>query len=326
MWGQSCNMNHLMHKLSVVRNITCGYIKLVLYVLLISLKRTKNKEKRNILVISHELSYSGAPMVLMPLVEHLVENGDRVTLLSLDDGPLREELKKKRVQVFVVGRNSSFINNLLNKIVRQFDFALCNTIAVATFVKSFMNSPIDVFWWVHEGQLGFEVFKPILPEELTDNIHLLAVSEYTKNHIKAFCPSWPEATLFTFGVADCSKSSVSLTKKTNMFTIFCAGSVENRKGQDLLCGAIKNIPQNKIRTQLAGRIIDENYFEQYIANDPYVHYHGELTHYDTLTVIRNASLVCVPSKDEPMSAVAIEAMMFSVPVLVSTNCGISSYI
>lgn len=316
-------MNRIIHKLHAGLRYIWEYTRFSIHVALFR-KKNAQQPKRTILVVSHELTISGAPMVLMPLLSYLAEKGDSLTVLSLADGPLRKELKKKKIPVFVPGRKLFFLKKTLPGIAKHFSFVLCNSIAVTDVVSVLVNAPVDVLWWIHEGRLGLDVFKHTLPDKITDNIHLLAVSEYARKCLRTYCPSWPDSQVFMFGVAD---NSIDISHSdSKRFSVICVGAIEKRKGQDLLYSVIKDGKFEKTDMYFVGRVTDEEFYSNNIFESTNIHYCGELTHAETLNAIGRASLVCVPSREESVSAVTIEAMMLSVPVLVSTNCGIASYI
>ena len=57
-----------------------------------------------------------------------------------------------------------------------------------------------------------------------------------------------------------------------------------------------------------------------------VNYLGEMNHSDLLNFLSSVDVLLCPSLDDPMPIVCTEAMMFSKPVIVSTNTGTASFI
>lgn len=300
-----------------------NYLHLVLHILKLRILGLRMSNKKRILIVSHELSYSGAPLVLLPLLDKLKKTEQLFTLVSIVDGPLRKKLARKGIPIFCIGKRGKKFARL---IARNYDLILANTIAVAEFVKR-AESDSTILWWIHEGSVTFEYFKSLLPERIGENTHLLAVSEYSKGVVKSFFPFWPDCEIFRWGIADEQDNVVGQIESFSEFRIACIGSVESRKGQCLLTSALIQAGMENVSVSLAGRVIDSCYFEKAIANESLsVSYFGEMDHEDVLRLMRSVSLLCVPSIDEPVSAVAVEAMMLSVPVLVSSNCGIASCI
>ena len=301
-------------------------VHLFLHVCKIQFCRSIGRKKRNILIVSHELSNSGAPLVLVPLVHYLNNRGDCITLISPQDGQLKRSLKERKIPVFIVGSKKLSNRSFCCKLIKNYDFVLVNTIAMANFINCINGCNIKVLWWIHEGDFAFKVFKSSLPHHIENNVHLFAVSEYSIKIAKEFCPFWPSIDIFQWGIDDMS-DLVHHFSSIDEFKIVCVGGLENRKGQLLLAKIIKQNHWGKVSVWLAGRILDAEYATR-VTNNNYnrIHYVGELSHEKVLELIKSASLVCIPSIDEPVSAVAVEAMMLSVPVLVSSHCGVSSYI
>ena len=57
---------------------------------------------RKVLFITHMLERSGAPMVLLHLIDTLLDNGYRADVFSLEDGPLREDLEARNIPVTII--------------------------------------------------------------------------------------------------------------------------------------------------------------------------------------------------------------------------------
>ena len=68
-------------------------------------------DEKSILVFSHQLSRTGAPIVLLDLVRIMKKEGYKVAVISFMDGSLKEEYKKEGIPVLVY--NSKYINEEL---------------------------------------------------------------------------------------------------------------------------------------------------------------------------------------------------------------------
>lgn len=56
-------------------------------------------DEKSILVFSHQLSRTGAPIVLLDLVRIMKKEGYKVAVISFMDGSLKEEYKKEGIPV-----------------------------------------------------------------------------------------------------------------------------------------------------------------------------------------------------------------------------------
>ncbi len=60
----------------------------------------RQPQKMNILLLSHQLDFSGAPIALLRLAETLINQGHSLSLASINDGPLGIEFGKLGIKQF----------------------------------------------------------------------------------------------------------------------------------------------------------------------------------------------------------------------------------
>ena len=58
----------------------------------------------NFLVVTHQLSYTGAPIVLLDMVRTLQKEGNNIDMISLLDGELRSEVEKMQISLSIQDR------------------------------------------------------------------------------------------------------------------------------------------------------------------------------------------------------------------------------
>jgi GT2 family glycosyltransferase len=107
------------------------------------------RESRNLLFVSHDLSLSGAPILLLHLAVWCQNNGIFVVVMTPEDGPLREKYEAAGIPLIIdpliTTRHESFA-----KLVRDFDCVLANTILSEPAARSAHATKVPVVWWVHE--------------------------------------------------------------------------------------------------------------------------------------------------------------------------------
>jgi glycosyltransferase involved in cell wall biosynthesis len=107
-------------------------------------------------LISHEMSLSGAPKLLADLALCLKANGYAPHVISMTDGPMKEELEKNGVPVYVVNKPGSKGNSLKSLL-----FTLCFRIKGRVIANSIMSWPLVIpltllrpkskpIWYIHE--------------------------------------------------------------------------------------------------------------------------------------------------------------------------------
>ena len=141
----------------------------------------------NILFITHQLSRTGAPIVLMDVIQFYKACGCRVEVISMEDGPLREELEKDGIIISIMERFWP-VKDVFAQAAADYDLVWANTLITYEAVLSLMGTDIPVVWWLHEGEQYFEYFKTVLPDfsrrDLMRNIHVYAVGHYVQDVVR----------------------------------------------------------------------------------------------------------------------------------------------
>lgn len=100
----------------------------------------------NILLLSHQLDYSGAPLALLRVAETLVNQGHNISLGALNDGPLGVEFGKLGIQQF----NPS--------LARNYDLYFANTFLTVPAALKMAPTSDKVVAWIHESREFFRMY------------------------------------------------------------------------------------------------------------------------------------------------------------------------
>lgn len=276
----------------------------------------------DVLLVSHELTQTGAPRMLFYAALAIKQAGGFPVVVAPEDGPLRDELVRSGI-VVIIDESIRYNHFLFERFARNFDLAIVNTIALSGVTK--MLSAIDILetiWWLHEAQEIQNRWHE------TQGIHwervrTLAVSNYARQFIPENIP----AKVLYNGVPDESADEIALQSK---LTFVLAGTIEPRKGQDILVDAIALLPE-QVRRQcrfiIVGKLWQshQSYWEAIRARLrrlPEVEYLGSLNHSETLKLLSSCDVLVCPSRDESFSLVAAEAAMLSKPCILSDHVGV----
>jgi len=211
---------------------------------------------KDVLLISHDLSESGAPRVLLNIAEILIANGCFVTVISPLDGPVRSKLIKAGCAVVVDELALSAHKSVID-FAKNYDFVIGNTILSAqttSVVACYTNTCI----YIHETDVLIDLLKEVkVVEQLKSIKNVLVGSPISQNILKN---NEIDAQLMHYGIDAISK--VKSIKSDDIIRIGVFGSYESRKGQDLLLNAYKSLSielKEKIKIEMYGRILDQHF-------------------------------------------------------------------
>ena len=314
---RKANINPLLHyerngKYETSRVLSIKRCNRFLYSLCFFVHKIIRKKKvKNILLISHELTYTGAPLSLLKAAQVLKEEGYNIITVSLVDGDLKQEFEK-------VGK--VVISKKLEKILElatHADFAIVNTV-IPYDVYNMLKHFVPTVWWVREP--GNILEKKLFIKQIfieADNVY--AMSPFSR---KEFLKYNGSIKVIKHGFDDCGKGAIPYPKKT---TFAVVGSVCYHKGQDIFIEAIKKLPA-KIREKadfiIIGRI-SPNYKDFDKLEIPScIRLLAPINDTEEMMgFYSNISCAVVPSREEPTSRVSIEAMMMGRPVIMSDQVG-----
>lgn len=289
---------------------------------------------KRILFITHQLSRTGAPIVLIDMIKLCVHRGFHADVISMMDGELRVELEEMGLAPQIIDRffpeRQRFIKEWAH-----YDLVVANTLITYEAVHILNGSDIPVLWWLHEGVQYFQYFKSVIPDfnELGENVHPYAVSPYVKAVVKDIYGC--DIPMLHFAVDGYNGNSEEHYKeRADKIRFLTAGTFSKIKGQDVLVQAIKMLPAEYIgKTEFSfcgnEACVDEDVYGSVCRlADEYdnVNMLHQLTRQETIKQMELADCLIVPSRVEPLPTVAIEMMMTGGVVMCTNVCGISYYI
>jgi glycosyltransferase involved in cell wall biosynthesis len=217
----------------------------------------------------------------------------------------------------------------------NFDLLIANTILMWPSVLAAKERHLAAIWMIHESQAGKEI----------------ALSE--KGAQKAF----QIADMLIFGCRSNQDLYRGLQHGTNFrtihygteglrisddvsdqnfneqkFTILHIGSIETRKGQDVLIEAVKGLSKeyrDKIQVFLIGRKLNNPFFEKMqrlLKGSSNIEWLGELPHKEVAILMYRAQLFVCSSRDEVFPLTILEAMSAGKPVIAADVGGVREMI
>jgi hypothetical protein len=187
---------------------------------------TTSPNCKDILLISHDLTFSGAPLMLLSIAKILKELGYFVVVTSPHHGPLQKVYEQNDIPVIldelVLRQHPSF-----EKFAKNFDYIICNTIVCWPAVKQMHNITKNI-WWIHEGKGINQYFQDEqFMFTLRNAKNIVGISDYSISFIKPFNKHITKI----FNYFDGTTAPVAKAAGNQKLIFSLIGSIEPRKGQ-----------------------------------------------------------------------------------------------
>jgi glycosyltransferase involved in cell wall biosynthesis len=281
-----------------------------------------------IALFTHELGLSGAPRALFNMAKCLRSLGHEVVVYSPFRGELKDEFEEEDIPVI-------FKHDLLGEkevtIEENYDVIIYNTIVSLVSAKNTQSLKGKRIAWVHEGFFAYELFsktdtayglgRKLNFNELFNYVdEVYCVSDYSAEITENYTDKKIKILPYYIEHIEHERNH----REHYDLTVGMIGTVEKRKGIDLVMDAVKNAKFD-IKVILIGGI-DRGYAEKIVNKNPKISYIGRMSHDVIMKSYDRFDLVMCPSMDDPMPIVCAEAFMMGCPVLVSENTGTYSLI
>ncbi|MEY2490713.1 MAG: hypothetical protein QOC70_2655 [Verrucomicrobiota bacterium] len=277
-----------------------------------------------VLFVSHETTLSGAPIQLVHLVRWLKKAGWEVAVAAPDEGPISEMLTREGVATVMEPTLLSDLQHAkLRGLCRDYDVIVANTIASWPAVRAAHLEKRPVLWYLHETLVAVRLMRAISeirPAMQMANV-LVTPTRQTARVYEGLTLAPIE--VVPYGIP---KPSIIPQRDDDAICFVTLGSFEPRKGQDVLLEAIHKLdPEIRRRSlfKMAGRVLDAEFFEKLksradgLENMELIE---ALDHSGATALLNQADAVVLPSRDETMPIVILEAMGLGKGVI-STDVG-----
>jgi glycosyltransferase involved in cell wall biosynthesis len=179
-----------------------------------------------ILLISHQLDYSGAPIALLQLAHSLLELGHALTLASLRGGPLANVFARLPIASYDTRADMDF------------DLYVANTVVTVPAALTVSGRADRVLAWIHETGDFFEVAQ-ISPREY--RLHELRYAAFpSRFQIDEFAEWLPDARTFQLRNCACMPEFAHADADPDYYV--CSGKWGPLKNQDRLIELVSALP------------------------------------------------------------------------------------
>ncbi|MDQ6940507.1 MAG: glycosyltransferase, partial [Verrucomicrobiota bacterium] len=289
-------------------------------------KSTSNRA--DLLFVSHDLSLSGAPMMLFHAALWCRNHGDFVVVTAPTAGPLAQKFEAEGIPLIidplVEAEHESY-----KRFAREFHCVIANTIFCAPAVRALAKENVPVAFWLHEPSSVGEHYMRAdekLRAALPQADVLIAPSAWTAAFYQPFNDH--TAKCLRNAIPDfCRNGSSAEKAAASVLRILLLGSFESRKGQDIFAAAIALLQPDvlgKAQFQIAGRRLDPEFSRKLDTTAkglPNLSIMGARDHAQALALLGDADVVVSASRDEAMPTVTILEAMCLGKAIVATAVG-----
>lgn len=294
----------------------------------------ENSREKKILLLTHELSLSGGPLVVFQFAKLLKQKGYNPIIASLEDGKLKDEILAEDISV-IVCNNISKHNFYMWEWLKTFELIIANTIAFYYLINQAYNTDMKIIWWLHDI-FDKEAAKNLFPiDGISKNVSIYTGGRFVKNSfIQNY--NFENLEIFLYGIPD-KKNGKFLQNKDNKEKLVFAviASVEPRKGQDVLAQALEYISEDVINNaefwiigKARNEYLQKFYDDVKVIFDkiPQVKMFGEVNSDELWKLYEKIDVVVCPSRNDPMPVVVTNGMMLNKTCIVSDMTGQADFI
>lgn len=281
--------------------------------------------KGQIILLTPELSYTGAPESVLNMADILVKMGYFVTAVSFSEGEKEVEFYGKGIEVIYLEKEE-LTTRTFPVWIKNYRLCIVNTSMLAA-QAAIIQHYIPTLLIIREAKsiIEFQQIFQTRVEDIKKVKEVYCVSEYAQKEIEHQINV--ECRILYNYVPD--RYFKSKRKKSIRVKFAIIGTIEERKGIDVCINAF-----NMLKTQvdncelhIVGRTLEWQrlYWEPLMTQidaDDTIFYHGEIQNRDELMQFyEKMDVIIVASRDESCSLVALEAAMMGKVLIVSQNVG-----
>lgn len=246
-------------------------------------------------------------------------------VMSPLSGPMMADFKQAGILVIVSPRPSAWARNI-RRMAPIFDAAICNTVDTADAVH--LLAPIvPTLWYLHEISLIEERLEhPAVTLSMQAAQCVWAGSPPCANLVKSLRP---DVEVVPYGLTPLPEYPCL---QGEPFRIGVFGSIERRKGQDLVLAATTLLPENVrsgIHLNFFGRALDPDIGKMVsdAANDsPMISYYRELDRNGYIDKMNEVDAVLVSSRDDTLPLVSLDALGLGKILLLAPTVGTKEWL
>lgn len=274
------------------------------------------------------LYHTGGIRAAIYLMKVLLKIYGQILVVSPCTGIEKEEIQNIGADILITS-DISHNNSFLWKCFERSERIILNGLYYSYLIPEIQKlTDKNILWWLHTGNSFYKTYP--LPANYTEskNIKVMGVSSLVSEAYKSHYPNGT-INLLPFGIPD----DIVCHHVTNNKVIFATiGVVNSVKGQDIFVEAICQIPPEKRAKAefwiIGGELNAEfsDYIHEMAQGVDEIKWLGSLPHDEVIKRYQNIDVLVAPSREDTLSIVGIEAMMNSIPCIITDSVGLTSYL
>ncbi|GEM_PF-1135173 len=289
--------------------------------------QTGTKCRKRILMFSHMLNLSGAPVVFCRLAKVLKSQGYDITVIAeknskVSHHTLLYQLLQEQISVIMVSCYDFFD---IEEAAGKYDLFWVSTVLLGDVVTRLLTLDKKVYWWLHETDDIYVNYSGTLVFPKSNNLYVLTGGWMAAESFKRYSGQDIYQNLM-YGIWDL-KGSQNRERSGDVIKFGIIASYSKRKGHDVLINVIKkNIRRLSADAEFyfAGVFPEDKLAE--LKTVKIVHLLGELSPVEVEQFYNEIDVLLAPSLYDPMPVVVTEAMQHKRTCLVSDMVGQAKYI
>ena len=216
---------------------------------------------------------------------------------------------------------------------QEFDRVIASTIFGAPVIRAAGSANIPHLWWIHEGRVAEHYLsKDSALREALAMADLIVTPDTRSSQVYQPFIDRPVRVL-SYGIPDPSaKVQPAPRSETKPIEFLLLGTIEHRKGQQLLLEALRNLSDDvlqKARFRIVGRAHDPAITEEIKRagqKSSYLSYEDGVSPDAALALIRDTDVMLCASWDETGPLILMEALALGKPILSSNVGAVAEYL
>lgn len=288
-------------------------------------KITKEQNKGSILMVSHDSLLGGATIALQYAARALNKNGYYVTFLLPEEGGMIQELEKDDIHYIV--DSTLYGSDDWMRYAGNYDVVFLSTIVLGKYIRKLTKYTQKIIWWVHEAS---EYYQKISLEDYDisdiEGLRVYCGGSYAQKMFQQYFPGM-ESKVLLYGMPDYAKLKQN-DNDSERLIFLSIGTIEKRKGQDILVDAIHYLTDDErmqCRFVFIGKNVQEDVYEKitdlHKTYPESVEMMKPISRDELMCMYEKCTCVICSSREDPMPVFMTECMMQARIAICSENTG-----